>query len=574
MRLWLLLSMILAVLLPLLVPAEAEAVRFGRPFEGTFNMGSGFDNNGRAGTCTDYNCGGRCYDGHTGTDYPMPLGTRIVSPANGTVTGVVFAGCADYGSLGNTCGGRCGNHVALRWDDGTTSVLCHMRSGTIPVSSGQRVSCGQYLGQSASSGSSTGPHLHFGWRRSSGSTDVYAGSCTGSPGAWVDQGAYWGHPGTGCESSCECSPGQTQREGCGRCGSRGRTCGGDCRWGGWSGCEGEGPCWPGTREERPCCDCGTEARTCNGACNWDAFGACQGPDPDGGNRVCETGEDGVCNDGRVRCVNGCTACRRLIEPSPEVCDDLDNDCNAETDEGYPQTLASIPPAFAAVRVDYSAPGLLERGERAGIWMQYRNVGTQAWPAGEIWLTSRTARDGTPSPLYDAASWHAYDVAAVLDETVAPGQIATIAFEVVAGESLSTGEWFESFDLVDPYNNDMRCPSPGIDLDVLIEPAATSDATPAPRVDPTPLPSEDAGTAAPDAGGADVDGVDVAPQPDAALPDSERSPNGDEPADESGASYSSTSSCSAAGAAPIWSFLFALFLARRRATSDLRRYRAR
>ena len=199
MRPWLLLSMILAVLLPLLVPAKAEAVRFGRPFEGTFNMGSGFDNNGRAGTCTDYNCGGRCYDGHTGTDYPMPLGTRIVSPANGTVTGVVFAGCADYGSLGNTCGGRCGNHVALRWDDGTTSVLCHMRSGTIPVSSGQRVSCGQYLGQSASSGSSTGPHLHFGWRRSSGSTDVYAGSCTGSPGAWVDQGAYWGHPGTGCE---------------------------------------------------------------------------------------------------------------------------------------------------------------------------------------------------------------------------------------------------------------------------------------------------------------------------------------------------------------------------------------
>ena len=42
--------------------------------------------------------------------------------------------------------------------------------------------------------------------------------------------------------SCDCTAGDKQKEACGNCGTRHRTCGSDCHWGGWSSCEGQGPC--------------------------------------------------------------------------------------------------------------------------------------------------------------------------------------------------------------------------------------------------------------------------------------------------------------------------------------------
>jgi MYXO-CTERM domain-containing protein len=182
----------------LLVAADVGAVDLRRPYEAAHAVSYGYDNDGGASGCTDYACGSICYNGHGGNDFPLSLGTNVLAAADGTVV-ATNNGCADYGSYGNTCGGRCGNYVKLRHSDGDTTIYCHMKLNSLTVSTGQDVSCGQVIGKSASSGSSTGPHLHLGWNPGDGAaTDVYAGSCTSSPGAWRNQRGYGEPPGAEC----------------------------------------------------------------------------------------------------------------------------------------------------------------------------------------------------------------------------------------------------------------------------------------------------------------------------------------------------------------------------------------
>jgi hypothetical protein len=63
----------------------------------------------------------------------------------------------------------------------------------------------------------------------------------------------------------DCDPGTEALEACGFCGTRHRTCGGDCLWPGWSECEGTKTCAPGTLQ--PCVEgCGN--RACTDGCEW------------------------------------------------------------------------------------------------------------------------------------------------------------------------------------------------------------------------------------------------------------------------------------------------------------------
>jgi hypothetical protein len=72
---------------------------------------------------------------------------------------------------------------------------------------------------------------------------------------------------------------------------------------------------------------------------------------DGGGTPCDTAMPGVCAAGLSECVTGTTLrCRPSINPSPEVCDGLDNDCNGMVDDNAacPQHLvcdrgACVPP---------------------------------------------------------------------------------------------------------------------------------------------------------------------------------------------------------------------------------------
>ncbi len=451
----------LVVVLILLLASPVFAVRHRRPFNGTYRITAGYDNNGSAGGCVDYGCGSRCYNTHTGTDYGLPVGTAIRASASGTVV-ARNDGCANYGYRGNTCGGRCGNYVKLRHDDGTHTIYCHMKLGGLAVSNGQRVSCGQVLGQSASSGSSTGPHLHHGWQPSS-SREPYVGSCGRRGSAvWVQQNGYSSLPSTQCEQTCACNPGAKETRGCGRCGSQSRTCGSNCQWGGWGNCNGQGPCQAGDKQSESCCDCGTRTRTCNNSCNWGDWGGCGGPDPSPA-QACDTDKPGVCARGTQRCIQGCLACVENTPASDERCDGLDNDCDGEVDDGAPRELGDTPPDFAAKVLEYSLPGALVPGEHVSAWLRVENVGQRAWSPGQV-IIRAIADDPNTVAALGTASWLAYDIPARLEREVASGEVATFQFEIAGAPDAFEGDKAR-FVVSVLGEGPMMCPEPDAGIEI-------------------------------------------------------------------------------------------------------------
>ncbi|MDI1448380.1 MopE-related protein [Polyangium sp. 6x1] len=73
--------------------------------------------------------------------------------------------------------------------------------------------------------------------------------------------------------------------------------------------------------------------TCDGLDN-NCNGAVDEQNP-GGGTSCQTGKPGVCGAGTTSCQNGQLACVQTNQPSLEVCDGQDNNCNGTADEGNP-----------------------------------------------------------------------------------------------------------------------------------------------------------------------------------------------------------------------------------------------
>jgi hypothetical protein len=72
----------------------------------------------------------------------------------------------------------------------------------------------------------------------------------------------------------------------------------------------------------------------------------------GGGDMCDTGELGACKDGVLSCMGGMLTCVRVAEPAPEVCDGVDNDCNGLDDDGQPG---------GGVACDTTVPGICADG---------------------------------------------------------------------------------------------------------------------------------------------------------------------------------------------------------------------
>src|SRR5690606_34025267 len=81
-------------------------------------------------------------------DIPVPTGTPLYAVTNGVV-------------VSTPTSGRCGIGIVLNGDDGAQYTYCHGLPGSHAIATGDRVTVGQYLMDSASTGNSTGPHLHF-----------------------------------------------------------------------------------------------------------------------------------------------------------------------------------------------------------------------------------------------------------------------------------------------------------------------------------------------------------------------------------------------------------------------------
>ena len=84
---------------------------------------------------------------HTGIDYACPLGTPILASADGVVM------AAGWDATGF------GNRVIILHDGHHATLYAHLQ--TVAVFVNQKVSQGDVIGMSGSTGNSTGPHLHF-----------------------------------------------------------------------------------------------------------------------------------------------------------------------------------------------------------------------------------------------------------------------------------------------------------------------------------------------------------------------------------------------------------------------------
>jgi Peptidase family M23 len=91
---------------------------------------------------------------HHGIDLAMPEGTTLRTIGEGVVDRVYDGSSA----IGKGC--------SIKFEDGTRAIYGHMNEVNVEV--GQHVNSGDILGESGSTGLSTGSHLHFGLREGNG----------------------------------------------------------------------------------------------------------------------------------------------------------------------------------------------------------------------------------------------------------------------------------------------------------------------------------------------------------------------------------------------------------------------
>ena len=86
---------------------------------------------------------------HQGQDVSAAEGTPLVAPLAGTVTWVAFQARG------------AGHYVVMRGVDGRDYVFMHLKAGSVVVAKGAALAAGARFAQVGSTGSSSGPHLHF-----------------------------------------------------------------------------------------------------------------------------------------------------------------------------------------------------------------------------------------------------------------------------------------------------------------------------------------------------------------------------------------------------------------------------
>ncbi|MFD3498899.1 M23 family metallopeptidase [Streptomyces sp. NPDC058676] len=95
--------------------------------------------------------GGMWQSTHSGQDFAVATGTKVLAAHGGTVVKAGGNGAGD--------GPAYGNAVVIKHGNGTYSQYAHL--SRIDVKVGQVVKTGQRIALSGSTGNSSGPHLHF-----------------------------------------------------------------------------------------------------------------------------------------------------------------------------------------------------------------------------------------------------------------------------------------------------------------------------------------------------------------------------------------------------------------------------
>lgn len=174
----------------------------GLPDYAGFRVSAFADHTPTTGQVLDYYGGTRTYDGHRGTDYALwPFSWNKVDAGEVQVIAAAAGTIAYYANVDPTdknCGSSSSdpwNYVALVHADGRLTIYGHMRYNSLTSKGiGQTIAQGEYLGTAASSGNSSGPHLHFEVRYGTFSNsewiDPYAGPNSQPDSLWVNQLPY------------------------------------------------------------------------------------------------------------------------------------------------------------------------------------------------------------------------------------------------------------------------------------------------------------------------------------------------------------------------------------------------
>lgn len=145
-----------------IVERERPAVSYRTPFvrpldqDAAVTDGFGLRTAPTAGASTD----------HAGVDLAAPFGASVRAMAPGTVRETT----ADTGGCGVSV---TIDHVVL--GERFSTVSCHLAAGSVVVRPGDRVMQGDEVARVGSTGTSTGPHLHFEVRDATGAATDPAG---------------------------------------------------------------------------------------------------------------------------------------------------------------------------------------------------------------------------------------------------------------------------------------------------------------------------------------------------------------------------------------------------------------
>ena len=193
-------------------PETVQAVAYAFPLRmapslsdyAGFRVSAFVDHNSTTGQALDYNGGSRTYDSHHGTDYALwPFNwnkvdtgeVQVIAAAAGTIVNKVDVDSTDHNPCDGGSSSDSWNYVAIIHADGRLTIYGHMRYNSLTTKSiGETVAQGEYLGTVASSGNSSGPHLHFEIRFGSYSNtewiDRYAGPGSQPESLWASQRPY------------------------------------------------------------------------------------------------------------------------------------------------------------------------------------------------------------------------------------------------------------------------------------------------------------------------------------------------------------------------------------------------
>lgn len=196
---------LIAILITSATPVVADVSFLGMPLDcvlGETCVIEDYPNVDPTAAATDYRCGLKTRDGHSGTDFAllsfeqMETGVRVIAAADGRVEAIRNTRPDQPYVPGTDLNGEeCGNAVRINHGNGYQSVYCHMKLGSVRVTPGQRVVQGQLLGEVGLSGLTNYPHLHLTITQGSEIVDPFAPSQANACSEpfetlWLDTPAY------------------------------------------------------------------------------------------------------------------------------------------------------------------------------------------------------------------------------------------------------------------------------------------------------------------------------------------------------------------------------------------------